>query len=155
RRGRLVRRGLLHVQRGGRLDDALPPCRLEGALLPGRRGRPRRRRVARRPALRREPTRPPALVRKAPRPARRRTRAPPAAGLAATARRRPAPRAPSGGRALPAVGQGPRSPHEDQVIVYLRLAFGTLFVLAPGWAVARAFGQRGAAVVLAWTLASV
>jgi len=41
------------------------------------------------------------------------------------------------------------------VIVYLRLAFGTLCVLAPGWAVARALGQRGASVVLAWTLASV
>jgi hypothetical protein len=41
------------------------------------------------------------------------------------------------------------------MIVYLRLAFGTLCVLAPGWAVARAFGQRGASAVLAWTLASV
>jgi hypothetical protein len=41
------------------------------------------------------------------------------------------------------------------VIVYLRLAFGTLCVLAPGWAVARAFGQRGASATLAWALASV
>jgi hypothetical protein len=41
------------------------------------------------------------------------------------------------------------------VIVYARLAFGTLCVLAPGWAVARAFGQRGAAAVLAWTCACV
>ena len=41
------------------------------------------------------------------------------------------------------------------MIVYLRLAFGTLCVLAPGWAVARAFGQRGAAAVLAWTCACV
>jgi hypothetical protein len=41
------------------------------------------------------------------------------------------------------------------MIVYLRLAFGTLCVLAPGWAVARAFGQRGASAVLAWALASV
>ena len=49
RRGRAVRRGLLHVQRGGRLADAVPPRRLEGAVLPGRRGRARRRRVARRP----------------------------------------------------------------------------------------------------------
>jgi hypothetical protein len=41
------------------------------------------------------------------------------------------------------------------VIVYLRLAVGTLCVLAPGWAVARAFGQRGASAVLAWTMAAV
>lgn len=41
------------------------------------------------------------------------------------------------------------------MIVYLRLAFGTLCVLAPGWAVARAFGRRGVSAVLAWTLASV
>jgi hypothetical protein len=41
------------------------------------------------------------------------------------------------------------------VIVYLRLAFGTLCVLAPGWAVARALGRRSVAEVLAWTLASV
>ena len=37
-----LRRGVLHVQRGGRLADALPPRRLEGAVLPGGRGRPRR-----------------------------------------------------------------------------------------------------------------
>jgi hypothetical protein len=41
------------------------------------------------------------------------------------------------------------------VIVYLRLAFGTLCVLAPGWAVARALGQRSVSAVLAWTMASV
>jgi hypothetical protein len=41
------------------------------------------------------------------------------------------------------------------MIVYLRLAFGTLCVLAPGWAVARAFGQRSVSAVLAWTMASV
>jgi hypothetical protein len=41
------------------------------------------------------------------------------------------------------------------VIVYLRLAFGTLCVVAPGWAVARAFGQRSASAVLAWTMASI
>jgi len=41
------------------------------------------------------------------------------------------------------------------VIVYLRLAFGTLCVLAPGWAVARALGQRSISSVLAWTMASV
>jgi hypothetical protein len=41
------------------------------------------------------------------------------------------------------------------VIAYLRLVFGTLCVLAPGWALARAFGQRGVAALLAWTLAAV
>jgi hypothetical protein len=41
------------------------------------------------------------------------------------------------------------------VIVYLRLVLGTACVLAPGWAVARAFGQRSASAVLAWALASV
>ena len=41
------------------------------------------------------------------------------------------------------------------MIVYLRLAFGTLCVLAPGFAVARAFGQRSISAVLAWTMASV
>jgi hypothetical protein len=41
------------------------------------------------------------------------------------------------------------------VIVYLRLAFGTACVLAPGWAVARAFGQRSWSAVLAWACASV
>ena len=65
RRRGAVRRGVLHVQRGGRLADPLPPRRLEGAVLPGGRGRARRRRLARRPALRREPARPPPLVRQA------------------------------------------------------------------------------------------
>jgi hypothetical protein len=41
------------------------------------------------------------------------------------------------------------------VIVYLRLAFGTALVLAPGWAVARALGQRSASAVLTWAVASV
>jgi len=41
------------------------------------------------------------------------------------------------------------------VIVYLRLAFGTLCVIAPGWAVARAVGQRSVSAVLAWTMASI
>jgi hypothetical protein len=41
------------------------------------------------------------------------------------------------------------------VILYLRLAFGTACVLAPGWAVARALGTRSASAVLAWTLASM
>ncbi len=41
------------------------------------------------------------------------------------------------------------------MIVYLRLAFGTACVLAPGWAVARAFGQRSASAILAWTFGCV
>jgi len=41
------------------------------------------------------------------------------------------------------------------MIVYLRLAFGTACVLAPGWAVARAFGQRATSAMLAWALACV
>ena len=38
---------------------------------------------------------------------------------------------------------------------YLRLAVGTLVVLAPGWLLARALGQRGAAPTLIWSLAAV
>jgi hypothetical protein len=38
---------------------------------------------------------------------------------------------------------------------YLRLAFGTIVVLAPGWLVARALRQRGAAPTLAWGLAAI
>jgi hypothetical protein len=41
------------------------------------------------------------------------------------------------------------------VIDYLRLAFGTIVVLLPGFAVARALGQRSVAAVLAWALAAV
>jgi len=41
------------------------------------------------------------------------------------------------------------------VIEYLRLAFGTVVVLLPGVAVARAFGQRSASATLAWGLACV
>ena len=41
------------------------------------------------------------------------------------------------------------------VIEYLRLAFGTVVVLAPGAAVARALGRRSAASLLAWGTASV
>jgi hypothetical protein len=38
---------------------------------------------------------------------------------------------------------------------WLRLAFGTAVVLAPGWAVARALGRRGASATLAWALAAI
>ena len=41
------------------------------------------------------------------------------------------------------------------MIDYLRLAFGTAVVLAPGAAVARALGRRSAASLLAWSAASV
>ena len=41
------------------------------------------------------------------------------------------------------------------MIEYLRLAFGTAVVLAPGAAVARALGRRSAASLLAWATASV
>src|SRR5438132_9688532 len=38
---------------------------------------------------------------------------------------------------------------------YLRLALATLIVLAPGWLVARALGQRSVSATLAWTTAAV
>ena len=54
RRGRALRRGVLPVQRGDRLALPLPPRRLEGLVLARGRGRPRRRRDARRADVRRE-----------------------------------------------------------------------------------------------------
>ena len=68
------------------------------------------------------------------------------------AARPPPPRVPRR-RALPAFGR--RADADPAVIVYLRLAFGTLCVLAPGWAVARAFGQRSMSAILAWTMAAI
>ena len=41
----------------------------------------------------------------------------------------------------------------SDLILLLRLAVATAVVLAPGWAVARAFGVRGASATLAWMLA--
>jgi hypothetical protein len=41
------------------------------------------------------------------------------------------------------------------LIDYLRLAFGTVVVLAPGAAVAQALGQRSAAALLAWSTAAL
>ncbi len=41
------------------------------------------------------------------------------------------------------------------MIEYLRLAFATLIVLAPGWLVARALGQRSASATLVWATAAV
>src|SRR5205823_2245421 len=75
-----------------------------------------------------------------------------AARLAAAASARPAPARVPGRHSLPLVRQ---RPHADPVITYLRLVFGTLCVLAPGWALARAFAQGGVAALLAWTLAAV
>jgi hypothetical protein len=40
------------------------------------------------------------------------------------------------------------------MIDYLRLAFGTIVVLLPGFAIARALGQRSVSAVLAWALAA-
>jgi hypothetical protein len=40
------------------------------------------------------------------------------------------------------------------VIDYLRLAFGTIVVLLPGFAIARALGQRSLSAILAWALAA-
>ena len=70
RRGRPVRRALLPLQRGGRLDAARHRSRLVGPLHADGRVRPRRRRLARRPALPGERPRAPAVP-LAPRPARR------------------------------------------------------------------------------------
>ena len=66
RAGRPARRRVLPLQRGDGLVLPLPPGRLEGALLPGRGVRARRRRVARRPDAPRERARAPALPRQAP-----------------------------------------------------------------------------------------
>src|SRR5207247_6564233 len=86
--GRALRRELLHVQRGDGLVLPLPRRRLEGVVLPRRGGRPRRRRVARRPPVPREPAQPSALLREALRPAAGRARAPAAALVAPRARAR-------------------------------------------------------------------
>jgi hypothetical protein len=40
------------------------------------------------------------------------------------------------------------------VIDYLRLAFGTIVVLLPGYAVARALGQRSVSAIFSWALAA-
>ena len=139
-----LRRGLLHVQRGGRLDDALPPRRLEGA---------------------RSSRAPRSCTSAAPRTAARCTSRT-CAGICGSspsiaARGRPSARAAccsrrcgcarSSAAATRRVPRGRRasSPSGDartlleEVIDYLRLAFGTLVrPRCPGWAVARALGQR-------------
>ena len=112
---------------------------LEGAVLPGRRGRPRRRRLARRPAVRREPARPPALPRQAPGPEGGRARAPLllwSLRLRALLLRREDYRA--GVRFL-ASGDGAHSRSNDRVPA-ARVRHG--LVLLPGIAVARALRTR-------------
>ena len=148
-----VRRGLLHVQRGGRLADALPPGRLEGAVLPGSGGRPRRRRDARRPPVRREPARPPPLVRST----RARSR-PSACGccslwslrLRALVLRRGRR---SRGDCVPLVRRRPDAAPSDRVPPPRVRHGGRARCRAPP---SRApLGRRSASAALAWTLASL
>src|ERR687896_393890 len=70
RRSRPLRRGLLHLQRGGGLVPPLLGGGLEGSLLPGSRGRARLHRVIQPGALQRARPRTPSLPRQAPRQAR-------------------------------------------------------------------------------------
>ncbi len=86
RRGRPARRVVLPLQRGDRLVVPVRPGRLEDAVLPRRGVRPRRRRLARRPAAPGERARPPPLPRKAPRDCLRGAGAPPAACRSAAPR---------------------------------------------------------------------
>ena len=87
RRGRPARRGLLPLQRGNRLVLPVPAGRLGGRVLSRRGVRPRRGRRARRPPLRREPARPPALPGQAPGPCDGRARTAAAARRAAEPQR--------------------------------------------------------------------
>ena len=133
---------------------------LEGALLPAGRGRPRRRCNARRADVRREPPWTTALPRQASGPPRGGACASGAAVVAAGERARVPGRARrdlSRRRALPRLRRRRRAPRRRSrsVIEYLRLAFGTAVVLAPGAAVARALGRRSAASLLAWSAAAV
>ena len=112
---------------------------LEGAVLPGRRGGARRRRLARRAAQRREPARHPALPRQAPRRARGRARAAAAALVAAARagcvfrgergrRYRDGARFLASGDVRSLLAVSVRRPHDGApgVSEYLRLAFGTV-----------------------------
>ena len=126
-------------------------------FFPGRRGRPRRRRDARRPALRREPARPPALVRQAQGPAAGRAGAAPPARVAAPARARlaarPARRRDARGHPLPVVRLTPGRCCGDRLPAPRASARPSC--CAPGAAVARALGQRTRAATLAWALAAL
>ena len=41
------------------------------------------------------------------------------------------------------------------IILYLKLAFATAVVLAPGWLLARTFGVRSVSATLAWSLVTI
>src|SRR4051812_43706876 len=180
-RGRLVRRGLLHVQRGDRLVLPVPPGGLAGVLLPGRRGRACGRRVARGQPVRRERARSSPLSREAPRHTRGGTRPAPAAcrgqtAAAALSRRAPA-ELPRGGPlalvrqrrlaasfavrrlplvllAVPALALARLLP-ADGIGLGLRLGAATACLLIPGALISRAFRLRGLAPALAWSLAAL
>src|SRR5262249_36396929 len=116
-----------------------------------RRGRPPRRGLARRPALRREPAWDPPLHVEEPRPEGGRARAPALALVAPPACRRLPRRARRElprGRPAPRLGRRARAP--QMIVDYVRLAFATGVVLLPGFLIARALGQRSASAGLAW-----
>ena len=87
---------------------AVSPGRLEGAVPPRRRGRARRRRLARRAAVRREPARAAAVPRQAQGPEGGRARAPAAALVAAPAGARASAR--DGGTARASASSRPATP---------------------------------------------
>src|SRR4029453_3196039 len=181
RRGRPLRRGLLHVQRGDGLVLPLPAGRLERLVLSRRRRRARRWGVSRRPALRRERARPPALPRQAPRRARGRGSPAPAPGRRPVAAADLPWRAPQrlsrGGAlalvgerglaasfavkrvplvlaALPALGVARLLP-ADGVGLGLRLGAATACLLIPAPLISRAFRLRGLAPAFAWSFAAL
>ena len=160
RAGRRLRRGLLPVQRGDGLVLPVPRGRLGGRLLPRRRVRARARRLAQRAPLPREPPRSPPLPLEAPRTEGGRARAAPAARLAAAARSR-VPRASAAasyrdGAAWLASGDVAELVASQTVIIlYLKLAFATAVVLAPGWLLARTLGVRSVSATLAWSLVAI
>src|SRR5581483_5656989 len=104
--------------RGGRLADAVPPCRLDRVVLPRRDRDARRRRLARRAPVRREPARAPALLREAPRAAPGGAGAAAAPARPAAARARAPPAGVPRGDPLPLVRQ---RAHPHLVIENVRL----------------------------------
>ena len=114
-------------------------------FTPARRVRPRRRRLARRPALPGERPRPPALPREAPRRARTRSGRAGCCGSRCGARGAlfRGERGAQYREVAAWLGSG-RVPElldaMSDLFLLLRLAFATAVVLAPGWAVARALG---------------
>src|SRR4051795_9938485 len=180
-RGRLVRRGLLHVQRGDRLVLPVPPGGVAGVLLPGRRGRARWRRLARRQPVRRERTRASPVSRQAPRCTRGGARPAAAASRGETAAaalsRRAPPELPRGCAvarlrqrrlaasltvrrlppvllAVPALAIARLLP-ADGIGLGLRLGAAIACLLIPGVLISRALRLRGFAPALAWSLAAL